>query len=458
MINLNGFKEPHAISAFEKITSEGSRYSNVSVMPVHDHRDIKIITHIDDFEALEQEWDGLAWESDTHIFQTYEWNRIWWKHFGKNKKLYIVAVYAENKLAGIAPLFEDDIWLLGRKVYTCLRFIGSHVSQPEGEPLIGRIPYSDYLDCIVHPGYEQFFCELILQHFNTIKSVYDEFILDEVTEESVICNIMIPLLSTGNHGLSCKIRQASSSPVIQMDSTWKAYLNSMNVKDRYNAKRYYNRSILSSDKAFKIKKLKHADELPGVLSDLIRMHQKQWNKRGFSGTFSEKRMCDFIAEITKLFHNLGWMQIYMAYPYNVDNKYIAIDFYMTYKDRVYLMHRGVEEDSIHRKDGPGNVLLYSRIHEAIDDGVLVFDMLRGSEEFKLRMATKININKKITIYANSKTGRVLPGLVNACMKIIRQVQSEKLHTTEVFKDKPVTEGATDYVQFLYKRIKQKFLN
>ncbi len=419
---------------------------------------IKVITHIDDFEALQQEWNELAWESDTHIFQTYEWNRIWWKHFGTNKKLHIVAVYAGNKLAGLAPLFEDDVTLLGRKVYSCLRFLGSFVSQPEGEPLIGRISYSDYLDCIIHPGHEHFFCELILQHFNKIKSIYDELILDEVSEESVLFTAMIPLMSKSNYGLDFKIKQASSIPVIQLDSTWEAYLNSLNVKDRYNARRYYNRSIQGNDKAFKIEKLEHAEELPTVLTDLIRMHQQQWNKRGFAGTFSEKRMCDFIIETTKSFFDLGWIEVYMAYPDEVDYRYVAVDFYLTYKNRVYLMHRGMEEDSLHRKHGPGNVLLYARLHEAINDGVFVFDMLRGLEDFKQRMATNININKKITINSNSKTGKVFPGLINASMKINRQFRSEKLHTMQVFEGKSIAKGITDYLQFLNRRIKHKFVN
>ena len=419
---------------------------------------IKVITHINDFEALEHEWSELAWESDTHIFQTYEWNRIWWKHFGINKKLYIIAVYTGNKLAGIAPLFEDDVTLFGRNVYTCLRFLGSYVSQPEGEPLIGRISYSDYLDCIVHPGYEQIFCQLILQHFNKIQSVFDEFLLDEVSEESVLCKILVPLISLSDNGLSCTLKKASSIPIIQLDSTWEAYLKSMNVKDRYNARRYYSRSVQGNAKAFKIEKLKHAGELPGVLTDLIRMHQQQWNKRGFAGTFSEKRMCDFFMEISKSFFDLKWIEVYMAYPNEIGLDYVAVDFYLTYKNREYLMHRSMEEDSLHRKNGPGNVLLYTRVHEAINDGVLVFDMLRGSEEFKLRMATNINMNKSITIYSNLKKARVLPGLINSYLKIIRQFRSEKLHTKQVFKGKPLSEGITDYLQFLHRRIKHRFIN
>lgn len=455
MIDQNEIKESQTIAAFGQDETVQSRLGDGSKRPENGHTEIKIITHIEDFEALEQEWDKLAWESDTHIFQTFEWNRIWWRHFGTNKKLHIVAVYAGNKLTGIAPLFEDDITLFGYKIYTCLRFLGSYVSQPEGEPLIGFISYSDYLDCMIRPGHEQIFYQLLLQYFNETNSAFDEIILDEVSEKSDLCNAMIPLREKNNLGLKYEVKQASTSPVILLNSTWDSYLDSMNVKDRYNARRYYKRSKQGKAKTFKIEKIKHAEEIPGVLTDFIRMHQKQWNNRGFTGTFSEKRMRDFFMEIAKSFYEKDWIQFNMAVPIEAD-KYVAVDVFLTYKNRVYLMHRGMDEDSRYRKQGPGNVLLYARLNKAINDGVKVFDMLRGSEAFKLRMATTINQNKKIVISSGYKPGRLLPGLVKRYLKIFRHLRMEELHIIIVFNDKPIFKGMKDYIQFLHRRFKHKF--
>lgn len=416
---------------------------------------IKIITNIDDFDSLEQEWKELAWKSDTLIFQTFEWNRIWWNHFGADKILHIVAVYSGNKLIGIAPLFEDDVTFLGRKVYCCLRFLGSYVSQPKGEPLIGGIPYSDYLDYIIHPGYDKLFYKQILQHFKGVISDFDEILLDEVSEESTIHNTMIPLLISSNNGLSYKVDQASSSPVIQLDPTWKEYLKSMNAKDRYNARRYYNRSRRGKKKVFNIEKLKHADELPGMQSDFIRLHQQQWNNRGFAGTFSEQRMRDFFIEISKSFYERDWIEFNMAVPAEGDKKYVAVDVIITYKNRIYLLHRGMGEEPLYRKKGPGNVLLYARLNEAINDGVHVFDMLRGSEEFKLKMATKINQNKKVIVCSDSPTRKLQTGLVNKTMTMIHHVRTEKSHIKHHFNEKPLFKGLTEYIQFLQRRIKHK---
>ncbi|MEX2351391.1 MAG: GNAT family N-acetyltransferase [Balneolaceae bacterium] len=451
-------KKTQSIPACSKDLSVPFQIGEVNKRSENGHIEVKIITHYDDFEALEHEWNELAWETDSHIFQTHEWNRIWWKYFGTNKKLHIVAVYRGKKLAGLAPLFEDDVTLLGHNVYSCLRFLGSYVSQPEGEPLTGSIPYSDYLDFIIRPGHEQLFYPLVLQHFNDISSIIDEIILDEVSVESGTSTTMISLLEESNYRLTYKKNKASSIPIILLDSTWEAYLNSMNVKDRYNARRYYSRSKQGDSKAFKIEKIEHSEELSCVLTDLIRMHQKQWNSRGFSGTFSEKRMRNFFIDIAESFFERGWIEFNMAVPEEGNAKYAAVDVFMTYKKRVYLMHRGMNDDSLYRKQGPGNVLLYRKLHEAIEDGVKVFDMFRGSEEFKLRLATKINQNITLILHSGFMTGRMLPSLVKIYIKMIRQIRGEISHFKLVCNDKPIFMGITEYIQFLIRRIKYRFDN
>lgn len=458
MTDLIEIKKSRARPAFRKGISVKKQDAEDYKKSENGFTEIKIITHNDDFDALEQIWNELAWKSDTHIFQTYEWNRIWWKHFGTNKKLHIVTVFTGNKLAGIAPLFEDDVALLGRKVYSCLRFLGSYVIQPEGVPLMGGIPYSDYLDCIIHPGNENIFYKRILSYFNEIKSDYDEIILDEVSEESVMYSSMIPLIMSDTYGLSYKIKPVFTSPVIQLDSTWDAYLDSLSVKDRYNARRYYKRSEKGNKNAFKIEKIKRLGNLPGAMANLIRMHQLQWNSRGFAGTFSEKRMRNFFMEVAKSFFEKDWIEFNMAMPAEADIKCVAVDMLLTYKNRVYLMHRGMDEDPQYRKQGPGNVLLYARLNEAIHDGVKVFDMLRGSEEFKVRMATKINQINQIIICSGNQSGRLMTAMVKKYMKMIHHVRIEKLRIKLMFGGKSFFKGISEYIRLMHMRIKHKLLN
>ncbi len=438
---------------YEQVIAAIAPSRDVYKRPLNGHIKTKLISHVTDFDALEQEWSALAWASDTTIFQTFEWNRIWWTHFGTQKKLHIITVYSGRNLVGIAPMFEDDISILGRRVYTCLRLIGSFVSQPAGEPLIGSISYSDYLDCIILPEYEDLFYESILQHLSRIRADFNELILDEASSDGSICKTLIPLMAMSQYGLNFHVNRASSSPTIQLESTWEGFLNSMSVKDRYNARRYFNRSKHGSAAMFTIEKIKNTRELKSVLNDFFRMHQTQWNHRGFAGTFSEKRMCDFFEEMSTCFYAKNWIEFNLASPVDANTTYVAVDAYLTYKNKVHLMHRGMDEDPLYRKRGPGNVMLFARIHQAIQDGVDVFDMLRGSEEFKIRLATHIKQNKTIVVGPDDTSERLRIAVVKTAMKLVRLIRIEVLQLSIVIGDKPFFKALTDYTHFLFKRIK-----
>ena len=458
MINEYEITEPGYIDAFDKEAFTEPQKEDTEGISGDGRAGIKIITHTSEFDELEDEWTELARESDTDVFQTYEWNRIWWDHFGQGKQLHIFTVYTEGCLAGIAPFFEDDVALFGIKSYTCLRFLGSYVTQPEGKPLSGSIPYSDYLDCIIRPGLETVFYEQLLHHFKEVLSSGHEIVLDEIPEESAILNTMIPLLGNKSQGLNCEIAEGSSSPVIQLCSSWDAYLKSLSVKDRYNARRYLKRSKKGKAIVFEVKKSNHPDELTGLQEAFIRLHQQQWNNRGFSGTFSEQRMHNFFIDISTSFYEKQWLEFNYAVPADAHNQIVAVDVLIKYKDKIYLLHRGLDENPLHKKKGPGNVLLYSRLNEAIYDGVKAFEMLRGSEEFKLRMATKINRNKKIRIYPGSSARRLSSALVKKYMKLTHHIRMEKSHVRLILGNKPLFSGISEYVQFLQGRIKHKFSN
>lgn len=441
----------------EAISAQKSKYGFIKG-PEHVHTTFEVITHTVDFDTLEQEWNALARASDTHIFQTFDWNRIWWKHFGTNKKLHLVAVYSGTQLSGIAPFFEDDVYMLGRKVYTCLRLLGSYVSQPAGKPLMGCISYSDYLTCIVRPEHEHIFYKQLLQHFKKVKYDFDEIVLDEVPQESSTYRTLTTQMAIPEHHLSHKIKTASSSPVIQLPSTWDAYLDSLSSKERNKARRYFKRSLEGNKNAFVVDKISHAEELSETLSDLIHMHQQQWNSRGFAGTFAEKSMHDFFIEITGSFYEKGWIELNKATPAGSMGRHVAIDVLMTYKDKVYMMHRGMEEDSSYRKQGPGNVLFYARLNEAIQNNIKVYDMLRGQEEFKMRLATKINQNVKITISPGYRMGRLIPGFVKQWLNLNRNISLEKIQLSLVIRGKSFSEGISAYYHFMHRRIRQKLNN
>ncbi len=91
---------------------------------------------------LETEWRHLASACPTAtVFQTWEWNAAWWRHFGRlpGRRLRVLTFRgADGGLVGLAPLMTS-FWYA-----TPLRrisFLGTGTS--------------DYLDALAAPGWEQ---------------------------------------------------------------------------------------------------------------------------------------------------------------------------------------------------------------------------------------------------------------------------------------------------------------
>jgi len=71
---------------------------------------ISIIESMDTWEEISDSWNKLLQQSrsDT-IFLTWEWLYTWGKHYlGKDRSLFILVVYENNEITGIAPWYINS--------------------------------------------------------------------------------------------------------------------------------------------------------------------------------------------------------------------------------------------------------------------------------------------------------------------------------------------------------------
>ena len=76
------------------------------------------------WERYQDRWDRLADRvTDATAFQRFRFLRTWWRHFGADKRLYIVVAEKGGRLCGALPLQIAERRKLGRR-YRVLEFIG----------------------------------------------------------------------------------------------------------------------------------------------------------------------------------------------------------------------------------------------------------------------------------------------------------------------------------------------
>src|SRR5438034_2418206 len=75
---------------------------------------IREVTTLPDFDAMQTDWNQLVDQLEVPSpFQTWEWNRAWWNHFGEGRALLILEFRQAGRVIGIAPFFRRRLLTSG---------------------------------------------------------------------------------------------------------------------------------------------------------------------------------------------------------------------------------------------------------------------------------------------------------------------------------------------------------
>lgn len=362
---------------------------------------IVVIKTAAEFDNLYAEWEELCEEADVHIFQTFEWQRFWWKYYGEGKQLNLILFYSimqkndwhskslKAKLVGIAPFFIDEKLIGGIKVLSRLRLIGCGVEKNQSEQCIPEYGVSDYLDIVVRRGYEREVSEALTVYLKEKYLQYDVIQLDEVRPDSAIFKYLLPLLKNSSHKITAN---KEICPRITLPGTIENYFNRLSSKVRNQLKKIRRDTLNQS--LLKIKIAESGQELEKSFNEFVRLHQKRWNRVGLSGLFSDDKYEQFLKDVTNAFLAKGFL--YFTSVYSKDDC-IAAECAFKYKKYYYDYLKAFDDQSPLAKFRPGKALLLLLIEDAIGNKSEVVDLLRGSESYKFEFTSEWQWIYKVTI-------------------------------------------------------------
>jgi CelD/BcsL family acetyltransferase involved in cellulose biosynthesis len=421
---------------------------------------IRVVTEDGIFDSLKDEWSSLAERAAGDIFQTFEWHRTWWKHFGKKGDLYLVLFYSEGKLAGIAPLFWDRIRVFGRTVCTVLRFTGSMVSQHASKPFTGlrdrpdSLDTATYQDFIVEKGYEKKVSEQFVRHIKGEGLSYDELLLEEVPQNSTILRFVLPLLKN-QRNQEVIVSDGVSCVQILLENDWEEYLKNLSRNSRKKQRRYLKQITDGDKRRFILHYAKNVQELESSYESLVNLHQKQWNLQGNPGLFYKSEVTRFLNELSLEFFKRGWIDIKQLTIVNSDG-FVAADLYYLYKNKVYSIICGMDNWSDINTSGAGNVIFAAAVKEAIENGYDVFDYMEGLHGYKLKRGSIVVTNKNILIRPpdfNKRSFRI--SLVKTFVGLQCRLKRELVQLSIFIKQDGYSDGIKKYFSFISDRITKK---
>ncbi|MBD3615441.1 MAG: GNAT family N-acetyltransferase [Gracilimonas sp.] len=394
---------------------------------IHPSLKLEVISKTSDFDSLKEEWNTLAEQTGVHIFQAFEWQRTWWEVFGGNNKLHILLFRYRHELIGIMPFFLDSFRVFGSPVYRCLRLLGSRVIQPESGAIPVELAFSDYLSAIIHPDYKREVLTCLQEYLQSNSDFYDEIILEEIPQEDVLIDKFLPEMK--QRGWKSKTKEASVCPQVHFPEEWDELLSDLSSNARYQIRRDIRR--VTEDGIFELHTAESLEELKQVFQELVYFHQQRWHNLGQPGIFADKRITEFFEKVTMRLYKQGQV---ISKTLSAEGQNVAIDLYYKYNNRIYMIQRGFDDTSTFNQYGPGNVLLYCFLKEAIEEGIEVYDFLRGDEKYKLRTANHVQQNLEVILQKKtdlqerrSKVNNMVHNYARAKRKLYNEKQIMKVH-------------------------------
>lgn len=313
------------------------------------------------FATLEAEWNALLAQSITDtIFLTYEWQRTWWECLGNGELCLVTVREDDGTLIGIAPLFAETT-NTGERALT----------------LIGCVDVSDYLDVIVARTYsERVYAALLDTLLRPDFPAWEWLHLCNLPAASPTNTQLKTLAAT--RGLTIQHGVRDVAPILALPTTWDAYLESLDKKQRHELRRKLRRAEETPARWHTIDR---ADLLDQAIDDFITLHKQS---RPDKNVFMDVRMRGFFEQMARVLFARGWLQLSFL---EIQGVRAAAIMNFIYNNDVLVYNSGYDPVQ-YGAYSPGIVLFARSIQDAIAAGRRHYDFLRGNEEYKYRLGAR----------------------------------------------------------------------
>ncbi|HLC73596.1 MAG TPA: GNAT family N-acetyltransferase [Candidatus Nanoarchaeia archaeon] len=323
--------------------------------------DIETIRSKERFYSIKDDWNKLLNESQNpNIFLTWEWLYEWFDILGSEFNLYVITVKENNCIIGIAP------FILNKNNFPQIKIIS----------YIGSTSVcSDYLDLIIKQGYEE---DVTQELFDFLKNNYKEWdiiMLSDMNLNSKNLNIIMGYAK--NNNLVSKLKVITKCPYIILPHDFKQFLNRFGHDSRYKFRR--SQKKLNEELKSSIIHVNNENDLRKSMDYIFELNSKRWKKAGSKGSFYNEGLRNFNINVSKRFLKNGWLQLdYMT----MGDRVIAYCHNFKFKNKIYGYSTSHDPDPSLTKLGPGRILQLKCIENAINSGILEYDLLRGTSEYK----------------------------------------------------------------------------
>jgi CelD/BcsL family acetyltransferase involved in cellulose biosynthesis len=343
----------------------------------------EVIRSMDQFKAISKPWNELLNKSSSNnIFLTWEWQFSWAESFLKEgRQLFIVAVYHEDELVGIAPWYVRRDSMKGIPIKQ-IEFLGT----PEGG--------CDYLDVLARKGKEEPVTTALYEFlFNEVSPQWDCMRLVDIRANSMF---LLHLLSRiAEEGKYLEITTGSFCPFAALPRTREELYANLSTNRREQFRRHLK--MLNGSGNMEHRSVSSI----GVLEVLDEYFAFYENEKQLFDTSLRSLIKNFLSRCD----SGNRVQIDLL---RSQGKNIAGLLHLCYEGVISMYLMAVDKD-YNPKISVGNVLVGLSVENAVSQGFSVYDFLKGTEPYKFHWANGVNTSLEIFL-AQNKIAPVLLSL------------------------------------------------
>jgi hypothetical protein len=367
----------------------------------------ELITDEIGFKSVKNAWDDLVLSNSYAVTLCHDWLFNWWNIFKDDRDLFLIIVYQNQKIVGIAPLLRRNISEYGIFNTKRLEFLGS--GEDESDEIC-----SDYLDFIIDSNNRSTIVNLICDFLNSHQSQWDEIILTDIYKDSE--NLVLfreKFQHPSFYGQELKLEVC---PYVTLPDSYEELCKTTKI----NKKETLNRKKRLFEKEGEVKCCEYRGEsiTKEVFYSFIELHQQRWNSDDKPGSFSSNKFSAFHENILSIFKQDNRVVLYFIY---VDNKPVCARYCFDFNGCIYDYLPGLDPN-FNRKLSPGLIGLAYSLECSIKSGHNKFDFFKGkSGGYKYRWTDKDIEIVQYRIQKNNRKSQVIR-LTESTIQLLRQLK------------------------------------
>jgi CelD/BcsL family acetyltransferase involved in cellulose biosynthesis len=331
---------------------------------------------------------------------TFEWQFLYWRHFGKKNSLRILTVFDGEKAVAIFPLAVHK-----RFGFRELRFISSSLSD-----------YDDVLITRNEARQKEAIRAAMDLLFRTNK--WDILRLKGIRKDSLAFESMHSVLDSDIPLCLFLQEHCDGAPQVDLTCGWDAYYSGLRKSFLSDIRTFQkrageNREYISGDVA------EEKDLLP-LLEQFMQMHIKRRREAGDKSFFEDGKVRDFFCAVSREFFKRKWLDISQ---YKINDTIAAMEVGFIYNDRFYRYLAAF--DSQFKKCAIGRLLLFEIIKRCFEKGLKNFDFMLGQEDYKRFWNPVPHKLFFVTVYPKTLSGHISYMLFNRLNLEFKKMMGKK---------------------------------